>query len=444
MKKNIKVSSLTENERKELMKQGDTVKVVVSYDPYAKTTEELEELKEFHKEYYPESAFPEPDPEPEPIIIEEVDNTTPIPEVYCPKGYQILFYDPNLLSRKSEDEKFEILTYENYLAPNISKSKRLANNDEEFIDELFDGICKEYDNFPSLNQSEIKNYEFLSRQGLLQYFKDTDFKGCASKSKKNCDGIVTTFLKDLTESFKNELQQALDDLNVLSNPKEDYKKIMDLLRLRLLKMKNGKSYVRKQEVDTMIIKKSYLKKDLPDLLKDPSEYTRDKSKEVLNQEIQKLSAYIKKSNDKKVQYILSKYIENTKHIKDYNDLVSILNSLEKLIQELNNLDGDLSELLNEIQLVYNTIWNLDTDYFYYLYPHPNMLEAVREIYDKKSIEAVEKDIYEKGLLKWYEENSVENQNKLKNQSEAFWPIDINGKELNWEQDWPIVMVKKEE
>ncbi|HJD08768.1 MAG TPA: hypothetical protein H9918_03095 [Candidatus Ligilactobacillus faecavium] len=66
-------------------------------------------------------------------------------------------------------------------------------------------------------------------------------------------------------------------------------------------------------------------------------------------------------------------------------------------------------------------------------------------YDKRFILQSELAYWqeEQDLLDDYKENSVENPDKLKNQSEAFWPIDSNGNEIKWKR-YPIVMVKKEE
>lgn len=380
-------------------------------------------------------------------------------EVYCPEGYQILFYDPNLYKES------KIITYKNYFEKNFKKLWDLKSNDE-MVNSIIEGIYEDYDNFPididgQKFRQKMKKVNFLNLQDIIELCEELNYRQCAEKNEKNRYGVVKYFTdqfkkKELLNQFK-ELDQFKKPWNTLKE--EDYKKVMDFLRLRTIKLfprqkKDNKMYINESEIKLEIIDTEY---DDKELLNDPNDELRRMIVKYLNkintEKDKELNNYIKNNNDDKVSCIISKYVKkddelNKKIIRKSDpfsfdeNLNESIDSMQALYEELTNYN--LNDLTNKIGDLYN---KLAKAYDYY-YDHFSSFTTVYEqreheswgVLNQISINRENEEKY----LREYEKNSVENPDKIKHQSQVFWPIDVNGNELKYLQHWPIVMAKKEE
>lgn len=134
-----------------------------------------------------------------------------------------------------------------------------------------------------------------------------------------------------------------------------------------------------------------------------------------------------------------------KHIQDIPNASELIDDNEKLINELRQYGQDIVVyvLIDKLHITNDKLTELIGE----------IIGGVSEFnYVKDQVEYDEQFIFQSELarqseeresLEDYKKNSIENQDKVKNESEAFWPIDSNGEEIRWER-CPIVMIKKEE
>lgn len=409
MLNDIQICSLNKNDKKEIIKQGKTVQIRPNF------------------------------------------------EVYCPEGYQILFYDPNLYKES------KIITYKNYFEKNFKKFWNLKSNGED-VEEIIEGIYKDYDNFPieidgQKFRQKMKKVNFLSLQDIIELCKEMNYRKCAEKNKACRYGVITY----LTDGFKEKELNQFEELNQFKKPwnalkEEDYKKVMDFLRLRAIKLfprqkKANQMYINESEIKLGIINTEYDKKELLNGPNDKLERMIVIYLNKINTEKDKeLNNYIKNNNDDKVSCIISKYVkkddELNKKIREsgpfsfVENLNESIDSMQALYEELTNYN--LNDLTNKIGDLYN---KLAKAYDYY-YDHFSSFTTVYEQREHESWSilnqiSINRENEEKSLRE-YEKNSVENPDKIKHQSQVFWPIDVNGNELDYLQHWPIVMAKKEE
>lgn len=133
-----------------------------------------------------------------------------------------------------------------------------------------------------------------------------------------------------------------------------------------------------------------------------------------------------------------------KHNRNISNASGLINDNEKLIEELRQYGQvQVFELINKLNIINDDLrdlieeaiggvssFNYVKDQTEYNMRYISLLELALQQEERESLEE-------------YKKNSIENQNKVKNKSEAFWTIDSNGKEIMWER-CPIVMIKKEE
>lgn len=375
MRNDIKVSSLSESQKKEFMKQG--------------------------KKLYFRSF-----------------------EVCCPEEYQILYFDPNFLT----DEDTTIQACYNYLEPNLSRIKKLSEGQKNIdaINDIIDEIYEEYDN----SKWESWSDRYLNRSGFIncgeEIYKD--------KSKKR-DAASEHFWRKLRERDKEKFSDLI--LN-----EESYGKIMDFLRLRMIKMKGRKPHILKDyaEYEMKLNKSKSLKKDY---YKDPNDglikTTEEKKSKIVKQREKELNSFTEQIDNSEICSIIEKHNRNISNasnlIKDNEKLIEELRQygqgqvLDTLINKLNIINDNLEDLLEEA-IGGVSSFNYVKDQAEYNMRCISLLELTLQQEEQESLEE-------------YKKNSIENQNKVKNESEAFWPIDSNGKEIMWEY-CPIVMIKKEE
>lgn len=396
MIENLKVCSLSEDKKKEIIKQGKTIQITPNYRRYCY----------------------------EGIPSRTVSQNC---EVYCPEGYQILFYDPNLFRYS------QIYTYKNYFDLYLPKSKNI-----EIDSELIETILNEYDNFPKYTRSEVESLEFLGRQSIIKHFMKLNYRHCADdNSKKKIDDVI----RELKDFDKDTLKILL---NIARGSKEDWKVVIDFLRLRIVRKKSEKYYINEAELDFQTADKRYLDKEMN---KNPNEdliKMKDKEYKRINMQKQlELNNYIKKTNNDEVRHILYKHLVTAPSGAWEVNLISDNNTL---IDELNayNSNGIFNVLINKLYNFNNKLADIDY-YFNENYCNCQTIAELRESFTNQSIDgAYRYRESEENILEWYEKNSVENPDKIKHQSQVFWPIDVNGNELKYLQHWPIVMAEKEE
>lgn len=384
MRKNIKVSPLSEDQKKEFMKRG-------------------KELC-FH-------SF----------------------KVWCPDGYQILRFDPNLLI----DKGTAIQTCRSYLSKNLEKIKRLSKDkegkeDEETINAINDVINEiyvEYDNF----KWNPWNNGYLNRGRFMKYGEKTDYRSQSRDRNTASDRL----LRRLREEGKEKLS------NIILN-EESYAKIMDFLRLRMVKMKDCKPYISEEYANCEMriddLDRKCLKKNrYDDPNKDVRERDEEKINEILKQRNEELNNFIEQISSSEMCSVVRK------HIQDISNTSELINDNEELIQELRQYDQnkEVYVLISKLHIINDELTELIREIVGGVSEFNYVKDQVE--YDKRLILQSELALQskEQKFLNDYKENSVENPDKLKNQSEAFWPIDSNGKEIGWKR-YPIVMVKKEE
>lgn len=391
MRKNIKVSSLSEDQKKEFMKQSEKLC-----------------FRSF--------------------------------KVCCPDGYQILRFDPNLLIGKDT-----IQTCRSYLSKNLEKVKRLSKKlskdkkdkeDKETINAINDVINEiyvEYDNF----KWNPWNNGYLSRDGFMKYGEKIGYRSELCDRNTASDRLFRRLRKKDREGFKN----LFDNLTL---NEECYEKIMDFLRLRMIKMKNRKPYIFEEYANCEMIVDD-IDRECPKgtYYKDPNENVRgrdiEKIKEILKQRNEELNNFIEQVNNSEIRFVIKK------HIKDISNASELINNNEELIQELRQYGQNIVVyvLINKLHIINDELTELigeiigGVSEFNYVKDQVEYDERV-VLQSEIAVQQEERDIFDD-----YKENSVENPNKLKNQSKAFWPIDSNGNEIRWES-YPIVMVKKEE
>lgn len=384
MRKNIKVSPLSEDQKKEFMKRG--------------------------KELCFRSF-----------------------KVWCPDGYQILRFDPNLLI----DKGTAIQTCRSYLSKNLEKIKRLSKDkegkeDEETINAINDVINEiyvEYDNF----KWNPWNNGYLNRGGFMEYGEKTDYRSQSRDRNTASDRL----LRRLREEGKEKLSSII--LN-----EESYAKIMDFLRLRMVKMKDCKPYISEEYANCEMriddLDRKCLKKNrYDDPNKDVRERDEEKINEILKQRNEELNNFIEQISSSEMCSVVRK------HIQDISNTSELINDNEELIQELRQYDQnkEVYVLISKLHIINDELTELIREIVGGVSEFNYVKDQVE--YDKRLILQSELALQskEQKFLNDYKENSVENPDKLKNQSEAFWPNDSNGKEIGWKR-YPIVMVKKEE
>ena len=354
-------------------------------------------------------------------------------KVWCPEGYQILRFDPNLLI----DEDTAIQTCRNYLSENLEKIKRLSKDKEgkedketiSAINDVINEIYVEYDNF----KWNPWNNGYLNREGFMEYVEK---KGYRSKVQDR-DTASYRLFRRLREDDEKRLSSII--LN-----EESCEKIMDFLRLRMIKMKNRRPYIfeeyancemRVDDMDRECLKGTYY--DDPN--KDVRERDEEKINEILKQRNEELNNFIEQVNDSEMRSVIRK------HIQDISNASELINDNEELIQELRQYgqNKEVYVLIDKLHIINDKLTELISEIVGGASEFNYVKDQVE--YDKRFILQSELAYWqeEQDLLDDYKENSVENPDKLKNQSEAFWPIDSNGNEIKWKR-YPIVMVKKEE
>lgn len=354
-------------------------------------------------------------------------------KVWCPEGYQILRFDPNLLI----DEDTAIQTCRNYLSENLEKIKRLSKDKEgkedketiSAINDVINEIYVEYDNF----KWNPWNNGYLNREGFMEYVEK---KGYRSKVQDR-DTASYRLFRRLREDDEKRLSSII--LN-----EESCEKIMDFLRLRMIKMKNRRPYIfeeyancemRVDDMDRECLKGTYY--DDPN--KDVRERDEEKINEILKQRNEELNNFIEQVNDSEMRSVIRK------HIQDISNASELINDNEELIQELRQYgqNKEVYVLIDKLHIINDKLTELISEIVGGVSEFNYVKDQVE--YDKRFILQSELAYWqeEQDLLDDYKENSVENPDKLKNQSEAFWPIDSNGNEIKWKR-YPIVMVKKEE
>lgn len=354
-------------------------------------------------------------------------------KVWCPEGYQILRFDPNLLI----DEDTAIQACRNYLSENLEKIKRLSKDKEgkedketiSAINDVINEIYVEYDNF----KWNPWNNGYLNREGFMEYVEK---KGYRSKVQDR-DTASYRLFRRLREDDEKRLSSII--LN-----EESCEKIMDFLRLRMIKMKNRRPYIfeeyancemRVDDMDRECLKGTYY--DDPN--KDVRERDEEKINEILKQRNEELNNFIEQVNDSEMRSVIRK------HIQDISNASELINDNEELIQELRQYgqNKEVYVLIDKLHIINDKLTELISEIVGGVSEFNYVKDQVE--YDKRFILQSELALQskEQKFLDDYKENSVENPDKLKNQSEAFWPIDSNGNEIEW-KSYPIVMVKKEE
>ena len=358
-------------------------------------------------------------------------------EVCCPDGYQILRFDPNLLI----DEGTVIQTCHSYLSKNLEKIKRLSKKlskdkknkeDKETvnaINDVIDEIYVEYDNF----KWNPWNDGYLNREGFIKYVEK---KGYRSKVQDR-DTASDRLLRRLREDDEKRLSSII--LN-----EESCGKIMDFLRLRMIKMKSRKPYIFEEcancemivdDMDRECLKRTYYN----DPNKGVRERDEEKINEILKQRNEELNNFIEQVNNSEMRSVIRK------HIQDISNASKLINDNEELIQELRQYGQNIEVyvLIDKLRIINDELTELIREIVGGVSEFNYVNDQVE--YDKRIVLQSELAYQqeEQGFLDDYKENSVENPDKLKNQSKAFWPIDSNGKEISRER-YPIVMVKKEE
>lgn len=240
---------------------------------------------------------------------------------------------------------------------------------------------------------------------------------------------MTIFFRDLRKKDKTRFS------NLILN-EESYEKIMDFLSLRMLKVKGCKPHILenyakyKMELDDIwrkCLKRDYYKDFNNGLIKLKNKIVKQREKE--------LNGFSEQIDNSEICFIIEKHNRN---ISDANDLIKDNEELRQygqgqvlntLINKLNIFNDDLKDLIEEA-IGGISLFNYVKD---------------QVKYDMRCVSLSELALQQEKqeFLEEYKKNSLENQNKVKNKSEAFWPIDSNGKEIMWER-CPIVMIKKEE
>ena len=377
MRKNIKVSSLSEDQKKKFMKQSKKLC--------------------FH-------SF----------------------KVCCPDGYQILRFDPNLLINESI-----IQTCYNYLLPSLKKIKRQSEN-QDIVNGEINEIYTKYDNFKWNKQDN----GYLNRKEFIKYGE----KNYRTKSDDQ-NTAASRLFKHLRDCEKKSFRKFFKGLTLNEKGCEE---IIDFLRLRTIKMKDGRPYIfegdAKCEMELSDIKKLNPKKNyLNDPNHDTFEEEKKKFDKISKRRNEELDNYIKQLNNNKIRCIVEKHKYN------FPNEVTLMNDNRKFVDELNEQvqDQTLNVLIDKLNAINYDLEDLAEETFENILPFDYVINKME---DDMAYTASLKAIYfqeEQDFLNDYKENSVENSDKLKNQSEAFWPIDSNGKEIGWKR-YPIVMVKKEE
>lgn len=386
MRNDIKVSSLSESQKKEFMKQG--------------------------KKLYFRSF-----------------------EVCCPEEYQILYFDPNFLT----DEDTTIQACYNYLEPNLSRIKKLSEDQKNIdainidaINDIIDEIYEEYDNFKWESWSD----RYLNRSGFINCGEEIKYR---DKSQDKVTAIGRLF-KKLREKDKEKFKELLNNLTV---NEENCEKIMDYLRLRMVKMKERKPHILKDyakyemqldDINRNCLKSSYYE-DPNDVL---IERTEEKKNKIVKQREKELNSFIEQIDSSEICSIIEK------HNRNISNASGLINDNEKLIEELRQYGQvQVFELINKLNIINDDLRDLIEEAIGGVFSF-NYVKDQTE-YNMRYISLLELALQqeERESLEEYKKNSIENQNKVKNKSEAFWPIDSNGKEIMWER-CPIVMIKKEE
>lgn len=353
-------------------------------------------------------------------------------KVCCPDGYQILRFDPNLLI----NEGTTIQTYRSYLSKNLEKIKRLLKNKEgkedketiKAINDVINEIYVEYDNF----KWNPWNNGYLNRGGFIKYGEKTDYRSKSRDRNTASDRLLRRLRKD----DKKRLSSII--LN-----EEGYVKIMDFLRLRMVKMKDCKPYISEEyancEMRINDLDRKCLKKNRYD---DPNKGVRERDEEkineILKQRNEELNNFIEQISSEMCSVV-------RKHIQGISNTSELINDNEELIQELKQYgqNKEVYVLIDKLHIINDELTELIREIVGGVSEFNYVKDQVE--YDKRFILQSELALQskEQKFLDDYKENSVENPDKLKNQSKAFWPIDSNGKEIGWKR-YPIVMVKKEE
>lgn len=345
-------------------------------------------------------------------------------EFFCPKDYQILAFDPNLFKEST------ILTYSGYLSRNMERIRKQIKENKSVKRTIID-IYKEYDNF---GDNDF-NWAMLSSL----YWSETKVKKMSGRSASFGKHWFDSVMKESKEKF----------MEFFRNPnfnESDYKKIIRFLRLKPIKMRAGKAYINKDyakcELEIAIVHKKYPKSSY-------NENPNDKLLEMGNQKIAKineqknkeLSNYIKQINNDELRHVIKK------HIRKILNTSELINDNEELIEELQEYSS--TQLLNLLKGELNSFNDELINLRYYFFANFSEFETMGgEVDDLEKMPEIQeltiKEEDEKALEN-YMKDSVENQNKVKNETKAFWPIVSNGKELNWEQEHcPLVMIRKKE
>ena len=360
-------------------------------------------------------------------------------KVWCPEGYQILRFDPNLLI--DEGEGTAIQTCHNYLSENLERIKRLSKKlskdkkdkgDKETINAINDVINEIYVEYDNFKWNPWDN-RYLNRKGFIKYGEKVDYRSKSSDRSTASDRLF----RRLREDDEKRLSSII--LN-----EESCGKIMDFLRLRMIKMKNRRPYIfeeyanyemRLDDMDRKCLKGKYY--DDPN--KNVRERDEEKINEILKQRNEELNNFIEQVSDSEMRSVIRK------HIQDISNTSELVNDNEELIQELRQYGQNtvVYVLIDKLHIINDELTKLIGEIVGGVSEFKYVKDQVE--YDKRPILQSELALQskEQKFLNDYKENSVENPDKLKNQSEAFWPIDSNGKEIGWKR-YPIVMVKKEE
>lgn len=353
-------------------------------------------------------------------------------KVWCPEGYQILRFDPNLLI----DKDTAIQTCCSYLSENLERIKKLSKDKKNkgttgaiAINDVIDEIYVEYDNF----KWNPWNDGYLNREGFMEYGEKIGHRSELRDSNTASDRLFRRLREDDEERLSS----------IILN-EESCGKIMDFLRLRMIKMKNRKPYIfeeyanyemRLDDMDRKCLKKNYY--DDPN--KDVRERDEEKINEILKQRNEELNNFIEQISSSEMCPVVRK------HIQDISNTSELINDNEELIQELRQYgqNKEVYVLIGKLHIINDKLTELIREIVGGVSEFNYVKDQVE--YDKRFILQSELALQskEQKFLNDYKENSVENPDKLKNQSEAFWPIDSNGNEIGWKR-YPIVMVKKEE
>lgn len=357
-------------------------------------------------------------------------------KVWCPEGYQILRFDPNLLI----DKDTAIQNCRNYLSENLERIKRLSkklSKDKKnkgttgtiAINDVIDEIYVEYDNF----KWNPWNDGYLNREEFMKYGEKIGHRSELRDMNTASDRLFRRLREDDEERLSS----------IILN-EESYEKIMDFLRLRMVKMKDCKPYISEEYANCEMridnLDRKCLKKNrYDDLNKDVRERDEEKINEILKQRNEELNNFIGQVNDSEMRSVIRK------HIQDISNASELINDNEELIQELRQYgqNKEVYVLIDKLHIINDELTELIREIVGGVSEFNYVKDQVE--YDKRFILQSELALQskEQKFLDDYKENSVENPDKLKNQSEAFWPIDSNGNEIEW-KSYPIVMVKKEE